>query len=61
MVEEEATLATQFYEYAKRMDPDRDGKSITLYNSDCWMRQAKILDDRKLTMTETGIAFNKFG
>ncbi|XP_045784445.1 tubulin polymerization-promoting protein homolog [Maniola jurtina] len=58
--EEPATLDGQFYEFAKMMDKKRDGKTITLYFSDFWFRQAKLLDDRKLTMTDTGIAFNKF-
>ncbi|KAL0902732.1 hypothetical protein ABMA27_000540 [Loxostege sticticalis] len=58
--EEAATLDGQFFEYAKFLDNKRDGTTITLYRSDFWMRQAKILEDRKLTMTETGILFNKF-
>lgn len=58
--EEPATLDGQFYEFARLMDTKRDGKTITLYRSDYWMRQAKVLDDRKLTMTDTGILFNKF-
>ncbi|XP_072930310.1 tubulin polymerization-promoting protein homolog [Epargyreus clarus] len=58
--EEPATLEGQFFEYARLMDNKRDGTTITLYRSDFWMRQAKIIDDRKLTMTDTGILFNKF-
>lgn len=59
--EEPASLDGQFYEFAKMMDKKRDGTTITLYNSDFWFRQCKILDDRKVTMTDTGILFNKFG
>ncbi|XP_038216668.1 tubulin polymerization-promoting protein homolog [Zerene cesonia] len=58
--EEAATLEGQFYEFSRLQDNKRDGTTITLYRSDYWMRQAKILEDRKLTMTDTGILFNKF-
>lgn len=58
--EEQATLDGQFLEYSKFMDNKRSRKTITLYRSDFWMRQAKIIDDRKITMTDTGILFNKF-
>ncbi|CAF4747756.1 tubulin polymerization-promoting protein homolog [Pieris napi] len=58
--EEAATLEGQFYEFSRMLDNKRDGTTITLYRSDFWMRQAKLLDDRKLTMTDTGILFNKF-
>ncbi|XP_026490343.1 tubulin polymerization-promoting protein homolog [Vanessa tameamea] len=58
--EEPASLDGQFFEFAKMMDKKRDGTTITLYNSDFWMRQCKLLDDRKVTMTDTGILFNKF-
>lgn len=57
---DKATLEGQFFEFAKMDEKSRRGESISLSNSDYWMRQAKILDDRKLTMTETGVAFNKF-
>lgn len=60
MSQEEATLEGQFSEFAKINVKGRSGETITLSNSDYWMRQAKILDDRKLTMTDTGVAFNKF-
>ncbi|XP_041987606.1 tubulin polymerization-promoting protein homolog [Aricia agestis] len=55
-----ATLDSQFCEFAKFGDNNRDGSTITLYRSDYWMRQAKLIDDRKLTMTDTGITFYKF-
>ncbi|XP_030040281.1 tubulin polymerization-promoting protein homolog [Manduca sexta] len=58
--EEQATLDGQYYEFCKLFDNKRSGTTITLYRSDFWMRQAKILDDRKVTMTDTGIIFNKF-
>ncbi|XP_068620331.1 tubulin polymerization-promoting protein homolog [Battus philenor] len=58
--EEAATLEGQFYEFSRLFDNKRDGTTITLYRSDYWLRQTKILDDRKITMTDTGILFNKF-
>lgn len=62
MEEEQATIESQFFAFAKLFDSkNRTGLTITLWNSDYWMRQASLLDDRKLTMTDTGILFNKFG
>ncbi|XP_075979998.1 tubulin polymerization-promoting protein homolog [Anticarsia gemmatalis] len=60
MDEEQATLDGQFIEFSKFMDKERDGTTITLWRSDFWMRQSKILEDRKLTMTETGILWFKY-
>ncbi|KAI5636997.1 p25-alpha domain-containing protein [Phthorimaea operculella] len=55
------TLESQFKEFAKKMDTDRDGTTINLSNSDFWLRQSKILEDRELTMTDTGkMFFEKF-
>ncbi|CAK1554724.1 unnamed protein product [Leptosia nina] len=58
--EEAATLEGQFYEFSRMLDNKRDGTTITLYRSDFWMRQAKLMEDRKLTMTDTGVLFYKF-
>ncbi|CAH0402242.1 unnamed protein product [Chilo suppressalis] len=58
--EEAATIDSQFYVFAKLFDHKRSGDTITLYRSDYWMRQAGVLDDRRLTMTDTGIVFNKY-
>lgn len=61
MVEEEATLEGQFYNFAIFLDYKREGDTITLWRSDYWLRQAKILEDRKVTMTDTGnLWFQKF-
>ncbi|KAJ2954529.1 hypothetical protein O0L34_g2813 [Tuta absoluta] len=55
------TLESQFKEFAKKMDSDRDGTTINLSNSDFWLRQSKVLEDRQLTMTDTGkLFFEKF-
>lgn len=60
MDDEPATLDSQFFEFAKLLDNKRDGLTITLYRSDFWMRQSKVIDDRKVTMTDTGIMWWKF-
>ncbi|GJQ77766.1 hypothetical protein Trydic_g16031 [Trypoxylus dichotomus] len=40
-------------------DPKSDGKHITLSQSDKWMKQAKVIDGKKITTTDTGIYFKK--
>lgn len=61
MEEEQATIESQFFAYAKLFDSKhRSGETITLYHSDYWLRQANIIDDRKVTMTDTGILFNEY-
>lgn len=61
MDEEQATIDSQFLAFAKLFESKtRSGETITLWNSDYWMRQGNIIDDRKVTMTDTGIIFNKY-
>lgn len=60
MDEEEATLESQFASFSRLLDNKRSGTTMTLWRSDYWMRQAKVLEDRKLTMTDTGVAWFKF-
>lgn len=48
-----------FRAFAKFGDPKSDGKHITLSNSDKWMKQAKVIDGKKITTTDTGIYFKK--
>lgn len=55
-----ATLDQQFAAFAKFGDPKADGKTITLTKSDRWLKQANILDEDNITLTDTGILFNKF-
>ncbi|KAI8430582.1 hypothetical protein MSG28_000804 [Choristoneura fumiferana] len=55
-----ANLDSQFLEFAKMLDRQRPRDTITLYCSDYWMRQSKIIDDRKVTMTDTGVTWWKF-
>ncbi|KAG5871675.1 hypothetical protein JTB14_007358 [Gonioctena quinquepunctata] len=54
-----ATFEDNFKVFAKFGDPKSDGKQITLSNSDKWMKQAKIIDGKKITTTDTGIYFKK--
>ncbi|XP_072380166.1 tubulin polymerization-promoting protein homolog [Diabrotica undecimpunctata] len=53
------TFESNFKNFAKFGDPKSDGKQITLSNSDKWMKQAKIIDGKKITTTDTGIHFKK--
>lgn len=52
-------LDQQFIHFAKFGDTKADGKTITLTQIDKWFKQAQVFD-KKLTSTDTGIAFNKF-
>lgn len=54
-----ATFESNFKVFAKFGDPKSDGKHITLSNSDKWMKQAKVIDGKKITTTDTGIYFKK--
>lgn len=51
-------FAQQFEAFAKFGDIRSDGKSITLSQSDKWMKQAKIIND-SITTTDTAILFKK--
>lgn len=53
------TFEENFKAFAKFGDPKSDGKHITLSNSDKWMKQAKVIDGKKITTTDTGIYFKK--
>ncbi|XP_026285279.1 tubulin polymerization-promoting protein homolog isoform X2 [Frankliniella occidentalis] len=54
------SLEAQFEAFSKFGDSRSDGKTITLTQSDKWMKQAKLIDGKKITTTDTGIQFNKF-
>lgn len=57
--EDTVTFESNFKNFAKFGDPKSDGRQITLSNSDKWMKQAKIIDGKKITTTDTGIYFKK--
>lgn len=54
-----AALREQFEAFAKFGDKSADGKSIKLSQSDKWFKQAKVIDPKKISTTDTGIAFRK--
>lgn len=53
------TFKDSFKAFSKFGDTKSDGKLITLSQSDKWMKQAKIFDNKKITTTDTGIHFKK--
>lgn len=54
-----SSFLTSFKAFSKFGDPKSDGKLITLSQSDKWMKQAKVIDGKKITTTDTGIYFKK--
>ena len=52
-------LKEQFESYGKFGDKAADGKTIKLSQSDKWFKQAKVIDGKNITTTDTGIAFRK--
>ncbi|XP_043290046.1 tubulin polymerization-promoting protein homolog [Venturia canescens] len=53
------SFISSFKAFSKFGDPKSDGKLITLSQSDKWMKQAKVIDGKKITTTDTGIYFKK--
>lgn len=53
-----ASFKRAFEAFSKFGVAESDGKSITLSQSDKWMKQAKVFDS-KLTTTDTAIHFKK--
>ena len=56
---DKAALKEQFEAFGKFGDKAADGKSIKLSQSDKWFKQAKVIDGKTITTTDTGIAFRK--
>ncbi|XP_029157145.1 TPPP family protein CG45057 [Nylanderia fulva] len=56
---ESGSFLTSFKAFSKFGDSKSDGKLITLSQSDKWMKQAKVIDGKKITTTDTGIYFKK--
>ncbi|KDR14913.1 TPPP family protein [Zootermopsis nevadensis] len=54
------SFKAQFKAFSKFGDTKSDGRYITLTQSDKWMKQAKVVDGKKITTTDTGIYFKKF-
>lgn len=53
------SIKDAFKAFSKFGDPKSDGKLITLSQSDKWMKQAKVIDGKKITTTDTAIHFKK--
>lgn len=53
------SFLASFKAFSKFGDTKSDGKHITLSQSDKWMKQAKVIDGKKITTTDTGIFFKK--
>jgi len=54
-----ATIRDQFTAFSRFGNKEEDGKHITLSNCDKWMKQAKVIDGKKITTTDTSICFKK--
>jgi len=54
-----SSLKEQFTAFSKFGDATSDGKQITLSNADKWMKQAHVIDGKKITTTDTSITFKK--
>jgi hypothetical protein len=54
-----AALKEKFESFAKFGDKAADGKTIKLSQSDKWFKQAKVIEPKGVTTTDTGIAFRK--
>uniref|UniRef100_T1J2B3 TPPP family protein n=1 Tax=Strigamia maritima TaxID=126957 RepID=T1J2B3_STRMM len=49
----------EFKLFAKFGDAKSTGEGITLSNSDKWLKQAKVIDGKKITTTDTAIRFKE--
>lgn len=56
---EKGSFVASFKAFSKFGDTQSNGKLITLSQSDKWMKQAKVIDNKKITTTDTGIYFKK--
>ncbi|KAL0122115.1 hypothetical protein PUN28_007113 [Cardiocondyla obscurior] len=56
---EPGSFLASFKAFSKFGDTKSNGKLITLSQSDKWMKQAKVIDGKKITTTDTGIYFKK--
>ena len=53
-------LREQFKAFSKFGDTKSDGRLLTLSQSDKWMKQAKVVDNKTISTTDTAITFKKF-
>lgn len=59
MASGDCTFEDQFKNFAKFGDAKSTGDTITLSNSDKWFKQAKVIDGKTVTTTDTGIYFKQ--
>ncbi|XP_076355835.1 tubulin polymerization-promoting protein homolog isoform X2 [Tachypleus tridentatus] len=57
--DEGGSFEEMFVAFAKFGDSKNAGDAITLSNSDKWFKQAKVIDGKKITTTDTGIYFKQ--
>ncbi|XP_045462814.1 tubulin polymerization-promoting protein homolog [Harmonia axyridis] len=57
----ETNLRTKFIEFSEYKSKENDTNGISLKQLDLWLEQARILDMNRITTTDTGILFLKFG
>lgn len=53
------SFSEQFKLFSKFGDTKSDGRLLSLSQSDKWMKQAKVIDGKHITTTDTGIHFKK--
>lgn len=53
------SLEEAFKNFSKFGNTASDGTQLTLTQVDKWLKQAAVIDGKKITTTDTGIAFNK--
>merc|ERR1719317_1127461 len=54
-----ALLKSQFVLFSKFGDKTADGKTIKLSQSDKWFKQARVIQAKGVSTTDTGITFRK--
>merc|ERR1712013_714594 len=54
-----AQLKEKFFLFSKFGDKTADGKTIKLSQSDKWFKQARVIQAKGVSTTDTGIAFRK--
>ena len=59
MCSDPALLKSQFVLFSKFGDKTADGKTIKLSQSDKWFKQARVIQAKGVSTTDTGITFRK--
>lgn len=56
---DQMSFSQLFRLYSKFGDANRSGETMSLTCSDKWLRQAKIIDNRRISTSDTGIYFKQ--